>query len=199
MKLLLLLVLTGVFSYGTASTTFLEDITDILALIPVDDLKAVLDAHLENDGAVNAVVQYVQGTDWHLLIHDIEDMQHWQNFVVFMQDYDISVPDVIEAIHEFLESLPVGEVDEDGSLRPFLDEINALVPYVEVLDLIEYKFNSSIEFNEVYDFSSSKDSRQFVEDVGQLEEAERIAERLRSFDVDVDGFIKLLYEFFQWV
>jgi hypothetical protein len=99
--------------------TLADDLQEFIDLLPLDDILAIADEHLKNDGAIVAVDLYLQGPESTELVETVGAMPAVQDFIQFLND-----------------------ADEEGSLRPILDEVEAILPLTELLALVNDKLQN---------------------------------------------------------
>jgi beta-phosphoglucomutase-like phosphatase (HAD superfamily)/division protein CdvB (Snf7/Vps24/ESCRT-III family) len=179
--------------------TLADDLQDFIDLLPLDDIKAIADEHLQTDGAFAAVVLYLQGPEWTELVETVGAMPAVQDFIQFLNDAGLPVDDIIAWIHNLIAGAAPGtEPDEEGSLRPLLDEIEAILPIDDLLALLNDKLQNSPDFQGLYTKVSSEEAHTLVEEVRAIDEVQRLAQRLRDMGVKVDEALAVVYDFLGW-
>jgi hypothetical protein len=124
--------------------TLADDLQDFIDLLPLDDIKAIADEHLQTDGAFAAVVLYLQGPEWTELVETVGAMPAVQDFIQFLNDAGLPVDDILALIDNLITGATPGtDPDEEGRLRPLLDEIEAILPLADLLALLNDKLQNS--------------------------------------------------------
>jgi uncharacterized protein YerC len=168
-------------------------------LLPLDDIKAIADEHLQTDGAFAAVVLYLQGPEWTDLVDTVGAKPEVQEFIQYLNDAGLPVDDIIAWIHNLIAGAAPGtEPDEEGSLRPLLDEIEAILPVDDLIALLNDKLQNSPDFQGLYTKVSSEEAHTLVEEVRAIDEVQRLAQRLRDMGVKVDEALAVVYDFLGW-
>ncbi|GJQ70937.1 hypothetical protein Trydic_g853 [Trypoxylus dichotomus] len=204
MKFLIFATLLGFSSAVPATFSLQEDLQRIVDLIPLEEMKDVARRYFEVDPEFQLVVEYLRGPEWHELVDLIGENETWQRFKVFMYANGIDIDAIIEAFHEFKEGND-HDHEHDRSrakgqrtVRDFLDEIRALVDVDAILYTIDDLLNTSPAFQEFFAIISGEESRQLVADVSNIEELQRIVQRLDELGMDVDFFLNFIYGILGW-
>jgi uncharacterized protein YerC/beta-phosphoglucomutase-like phosphatase (HAD superfamily) len=204
MKLFVVLFAVLGLSFGAPShqkypRSLADDLQDFIDLLPLDDIKAIADEHLQTDGAFAAVVLYLQGPEWTELVDTVGAKPEVQEFIQYLNDAGLPVDDIIAWIHNLIAGAAPGtDPDEEGSLRPLLDEIEAILPIADLLALLNDKLQNSPDFQALYTKVSSEEAHTLVEEVRAIDEVQRLAQRLRDMGVKVDEALAVVYEFLGW-
>ncbi|KAJ3660835.1 hypothetical protein Zmor_005266 [Zophobas morio] len=177
----------------------LSDFLEIVALLPIDDILAILDEHVASDPAVAAVITYLQSDAWNGLVDEVLAKPTAVEFIDYLNNAGIPVDMLISAIKGIIDgAVPGVDPDETASLRPFLDEVIAIIPLDDLLALVNDKLQNSPDFQDLYTTIASEDGKALVDEVLQMPEAVHIQELLTAQEVDVAGVLAAVYEFFGW-
>ncbi|KAH0819421.1 hypothetical protein GEV33_003370 [Tenebrio molitor] len=131
--------------------SLIDDLQDFIDLLPLDDIKAIVDDHLETDGAFAAVVLYLQGPEWTELVNTVGEKPAVQDFIQYLNDAGLPVDDILAWIDNLIKGATPGtDPDEEGSLRPLLDEVEAILPLADLLALLNDKLQNSPDFQALY-------------------------------------------------
>ncbi|XP_071050725.1 uncharacterized protein [Onthophagus taurus] len=199
----LALVLFAVVALGSAYPTNRDlqgDLEDIVATIPLSEIRAIARKYAENDAEFQEVVKYLQGPEWAELVQTVADHETWQRFKAYMSDAGVDIDGVIQYLHDLIAGapIPVAKKSEVRSVRDFVDEVLAILDLQAVLEALNDKLNNSAEFQEFFGKISSEDAHQMVEEIRAIPEVQRIAQRLREMGIDVDKVIDLVYGLLGW-
>ncbi|GJQ71894.1 hypothetical protein Trydic_g18249, partial [Trypoxylus dichotomus] len=200
MKFLLVLVAVLGVSWAAPSTfTLQEDLQQIVALIPVDEIRAIARQYAAEDEEFQAVVDYLQGDEWASLVEAVREREDWQRFKAFMLENGVDVDALIAAIRDLIQGAG-GESKRKGerSVRGFVDEVLALIDVDAIVDVINNLVATSPYFQEFYANVSGDEARQMVEDVRALEEVQFISQRLRELGIDVDRLLEFFRGLLGW-
>jgi hypothetical protein len=179
--------------------TLADDLQEFIDLLPLDDILAIADDHLQTDGAFVAVVLYLQGPEWTELVETVGAMPAVQDFIQFLNDAGLPVDDILAWIDDLIKNaVPGTDADEEGSLRPILDEVEAILPLTELLALVNDKLQNSPDFQALYVEVSSEKAHTLVEEVRALDEVQTLAQRLISMGVKVEEALAWVYDFLGW-
>ncbi|KAH0819479.1 hypothetical protein GEV33_003312 [Tenebrio molitor] len=179
--------------------SLLDDLLEFLALIPLEDIEAIVDDHLQTDGAFVAVVEYLQGPEWAELVDTVGAKPAVQDFIQYLNDAGIPVETILAWIDDVIRgAVPGTDPDEEGSLRPILDEVEGILPLTDLLALLNDKLQNSPDFQALYVEISSEDAHTLVEEVRALDEVQRLVQRLIDMGVMVEEALAVVYEFLGW-
>jgi hypothetical protein len=179
--------------------TLADDLQEFIDLLPLDDILAIADDHLQTDGAFVAVVLYLQGPEWTELVETVGAMPAVQDFIQFLNDAGLPVDDILAWIDDLIKNaVPGTDADEEGSLRPILDEVEAILPIDDLLALVNDKLQNSPDFQALYVEVSSEKAHTLVEEVRALDEVQTLAQRLISMGVKVEEALAWVYDFLGW-
>lgn len=179
--------------------SLLEDLLEFLALVPVDKIQAITEDHLQNDADFCRVVTYLQGDDWKNLVATVQAREEVQELNKYLTDAGLPV-DIINAIIVELidEAKCTASGTGTGSLRSFLDEIEAALPVDELKKLLEDKLQNSADFQELYNKISSQKAHDLVNEIRALAEVQEIIARLKELGVKVDEIANKVCSFLGW-
>ena len=105
---------------------------------------------------------------------------------------------VIFTIKSIIDVTPGVGPDETSTLRPFLDETEAVIPVDDILLVLTEKSLHSPYFQDFYTTISSKDIKALLDEVLQMPEVVDIKRKLTKQEVDVTGVLNAIYEFLGW-
>jgi hypothetical protein len=186
-------------SVKKSGRTLADDLQEFIDLLPLDDILAIADEHLQTDGAFVAVVLYLQGPEWTELVETVGAMPAVQDFIQFLNDAGLPVDDILAWIDDLIKNaVPGTDADEEGSLRPILDEVEAILPIDDLLALVNDKLQNSPDFQALYVEVSSEKAHTLVEEVRALDEVQTLAQRLISMGVKVEEALAWVYDFLGW-
>jgi hypothetical protein len=96
-----------------------------------------------------------------------------QDFIQYLNDAGLPVDDILAWIDNLIKGATPGtDPDEEGSLRPILDEVEAILPLTELLALVNDKLQNSPDFQALYVEVSSEKAHTLVEEVRALDEVQ---------------------------
>nr|XP_022921073.1 protein G12-like [Onthophagus taurus] len=178
-----------------------QDFEDIIATIPLSQIKAIAQEHLENDGEFQEVVKYLQGAEWSNLVDTVADNPTWKRFKAYMDSVGVDVNGVIQYFHDLIAEVEISKCTDDVNIRSvkeFLDEIRQILDLSATFAILSEKLNTSPDFKEFFENISSEEAHAMVEEILALDEVQRIAERLLEMDIEVDKIIDLVYGLLGW-
>jgi hypothetical protein len=179
--------------------SLLDDFIEFLTLFPLLDIELIVEYHLQTDGALVAVFEYLKGPEWAELVDTIMAKPAVQEFIQYLYDAGIPVDYILAWFFNLIDTAVLGtDPDEEGSLRPFLDEIEGILPVDDVVAWVNDKLQNDPDFQAFYLEISSEEAHTLVEEVRALDEVQRLAQRLRDMEVKVDEAVAAIYEFLGW-
>lgn len=197
-----IVLFTVLLSFGAtkpAPRDLSDDIQEFIDLIPLDEIKDILDEHLKTDGGTAAALNYLKGDDWTNIVATVGAIPDVQDLLQYLRDAGLPVDDFLTAVHDTIANAEASvEPDEEGSLRPLLDEIENIIPVDDLLALLVDKLQSSADFQALYVKVSSEDTHELVDTVLGLDQVEDLLQKLRDFDVKVDEVLEVVYGFLGW-
>jgi hypothetical protein len=177
----------------------IDDFLEFLTLIPFEDFEAIVDDHLQTDGAFVAVVVYLQGPEWAELVDTIGAKPAVKDFIEYCYWGGVPLDIILEFIDYRIQDLVPGtEFDLKGSLRPILDEFEGILPLTDLFAWLMYKLHNSPDAQALYVEVSSEEIHTLVEEVRALDEVQRLAQHLISMGVKVEEALAWVYDFLGW-
>lgn len=199
MKLILALALvsTAVLA-APVRQNLQQDFLDFLQLIPLNDIKVVVDKHLKNDPQFQAVVKYFQGPEWEQLVTPLTKSPQIYDVKKYLGNAGFDVDLIIAFMEEFLMSLEIKSHHNHPSVKKFLDDVNAIMPWEELKEMLNEKMETSPHFQEFYDKLSSERFHVLVEKALDLPEVMTVLKQLITFDVPISPVFHGVYGFLGW-
>ncbi|XP_047109029.1 uncharacterized protein LOC124777612 [Schistocerca piceifrons] len=188
-------LIRGLFGLKKANRNLQDDLNDFLALIPVDEIVAIVLDHLANDPEVQAAVQYILSDDFKSIVLAIDALPEYIDFLNYLQESGLDVYKYVNALHDFLglpQLTPPSKLRHTRSIRSMVDEILAILPLDELRALFDEKLETSPDFKELYDRIRSPEFQSIVETLNSLPEYQELLQKLRDAGIDVDAFIDLI-------
>jgi hypothetical protein len=138
--------------------------------------------------------------DWTELVDTVGALPAVQDFIQYLTDAGLPVDDhpglgsTMSSKVPFPEPIPMRR----GSLRSFLDEVEAILSFCDFLYLLSDKILNSPDFQNFYVEISSEEAHTLVEEVRALDEVQRLPQRLIDMGVKVEDALDIVYELFGW-
>lgn len=191
-------LLFGAALAAPSSRTLESDLEEFVALIPVDELKAIAQKYLNTDAEFQEVIAYLQGDEWAALVAEVRANPTVQEFKEYLSNLGIDLEAIVEWIHNIIAGAKPEEVVAQRGLKDFVEEVKEALPTAELLALLVDKLQNSEDFQEFYATISSEKSHQLVEEVRAIPEVQRLAARLLDFGIDLTAVLDFIYELFGW-
>lgn len=196
------LVLLAIAGLASATPKDLQgDLDQILALIPLEDIKAVVLKYVENgDEEVIRVVQYLQGEEWQALVEQVGGLQETQDLIQYLKDAGLDIDAVLQRIHDFINSIEVRKINKKmgRTLREMIDEIEGLISIDDILAKFNELLETSEDFQAFFETIASEETHQLVESVRQLPEVQELADKLEAMGLDIRGTLDTIYQLLGW-
>lgn len=176
-----------------------DDFQDFLDILPLADIIEIIETHLQTDGAFVDVINYLKGDKWHEALQTIESIPAVQDLFLFLDNDGFPVENLLAFVDRIiLNSIPGTDPNPDGSLRSLLDEIEDTLPVDILISTINDKLQSSTDFQQLYLKLSSDNAKTLFEEIGAIDEVQRIGQRLRDMDVQIDEVLDAISSFLGW-
>jgi hypothetical protein len=172
-----------------------DDLQEFIDLLPLEDIETIVNDHLQTDAAFFAAVLYLRWTE---LVDTISAKPAVQKLIQYLNDAGLPVDDILAWIDNLMKDSVCGCLTEAASLRPLLDEVEAILPRDDLLRLVIDKFQNSPDFQALYVEVSSEEAHILVDEVRALDEVQRLAQRLVDMGVMVEEALAVVYEFLGW-
>nr|XP_022920938.1 protein G12-like [Onthophagus taurus] len=201
MKLALLFFVVIATTSAILCSDLKQDLQDILATIPLLEIKAIAREHAESDSEFQEVVNYMQGPEWNSIIDTVGANPSWQKFKVYMDNAGVDIDGIIQYFRDLVADVEISKCSDDvtaRTLREFLDDIHKILDVSQTLTVFNDKLNNSPDFQEFFEIISSEEAYNMAEEIRALEEVQRVAERLTEMGIDIDKVIDLIYELLGW-
>ena len=195
------IVLFAVFGFALAApSTFglKEDLQEIVALFPREEMRAIAKRYLQTDAEFQRVVAYLQGPEWAKLVKAVASNPSYQKFKKYLTEAGIDVDAIIKYIHDLIAGAKPTHSRATRGVREFLDEIKAIIPKDKIMAKVAEKMLTSADFRELYEKISSDEARDLFDTVRALPEVQRVAKVLREMGVDLDKVLDAIYKFLGW-
>lgn len=144
-----------------APTTLKDDITDFVALLPVQKIQDIFSEYALHDNGFIISILYLHSNQF---LKGLERVQKTQEFRKVLDVYDhkgVSIYELVSGINEGLgldqlEKTPKVQLRKAGGFGGFLKEIKEVLPLEEIKKLYEKKMTDSKEFRTFVETLDSK-------------------------------------------
>ncbi|XP_049855388.1 uncharacterized protein LOC126335954 [Schistocerca gregaria] len=176
--------------------TLEDDFQDFFDLIPMDQVRAIVQDHLANDTELQAVVAFVKSEDFKETLLALEEIPEYIDFLDYMYDSGLDVYYYINWVHNLIgipELTPPSDTKQCRSLSSMVDDIIAILPEKELEALCQEKLQTSPEFKEMYDRMRAPEFMQIVLNLLAVPEYRELKLHLLDNGVDVDELLRLFH------
>ncbi|XP_049799046.1 uncharacterized protein LOC126234400 [Schistocerca nitens] len=176
--------------------TLEDDFQDFFDLIPMDQVRAIVQDHLANDTELQAVVAFVKSEDFKETLLALEEIPEYIDFLDYMYDSGLDVYYYINWVHNLIgipELTPPSDTKQCRSLSSMVDDIIAILPEEELEALCQEKLQTSPEFKEMYDRMRAPEFMQVVLNLLAVPEYRELKQHLLDNGVDVDELLRLFH------
>nr|QEI22869.1 putative G12-like protein [Oryctes rhinoceros] len=199
MKFLVVLVALLGASWAAPPTRSLqEDLQQIVAMIPIEEMREVARRYAAEDAEFQSVVAYLQGDEWRGVVDAVREREDWQRFTAYMLENGIDIAAIAEAIRDMIAGVELPSTKGQRSVRDFVDEVLALVDIEAIQELINELLATSPDFQEFHANVSSDEARQMVAEVRAIPEVQYMSQRLRELGIDVDRVLAFFQTLLGW-
>ncbi|GAB0091785.1 hypothetical protein DMENIID0001_066660 [Sergentomyia squamirostris] len=180
-----------------------DDFEDLLRVIDVPAVKRTLLKYYSSDKETKQFVRYLKGETFGAVWNQVFTNDQVLNFLRYVRDGGVDVEGVINQVANFLKHPKVNLDDiairsNAKGLKELVKEVIGHVHLEELLTLFAEKLETSPELKEFYDTVSGFDYQAIQDFVAKSAEIQDLYETIKSYDVDIDGFILAVEEFFGW-
>lgn len=182
-----------------APTRSLEtDLQEIAALIPIEDIKAIVVDYNGKDADVQRIVAYLQSDKWAELVATVAANPQYKELKQVLIDAGLPIDAIVQRIHDFIASLKPANGKQTRTLRDMVDEIEAIIPMADLIAVLNDKLQNSQDFIDFYLKCAAPETKALVEEVHALPEVQRLEEELKGYGMDLDAALSAIYDFFGW-
>lgn len=179
--------------------SLLGDLLDFIALIPIDKVQTIAEDHLANDPDMCVALDYLQSDDWTDLVDTVMAKDEVKQLIKYLTDAGLPIDVILDAVNEIIANAKCTATGSaSGSLRPLLDDIEAVIPWTDLKDLLDDKMKNSKDFQELYKKVSSQEVHDLVNEIRNMDEVQTLIKRLKDAGVKVDEVAQLLCDFLKW-
>ncbi|KAJ4440685.1 hypothetical protein ANN_08833 [Periplaneta americana] len=202
LPIVILAVLGVTFGKSLPTRNLQDDLNDFLALVPVDEITAIVMDYLANDAEVQEAVAYLQGEEFHKIVLTVEGLQEFGNFVKFLEDHGLDAVGYINQLHSVLGWDPYVPPSQRKHARRgvgvdgLIDDIIAILPIDDLKALFQEKLETSPDFKAFYDAVRSPEFPSIVQTLNAMPEYQDLLQKLRDKGVDIDHYIELIRALF---
>ncbi|XP_046586389.1 uncharacterized protein LOC107224698 [Neodiprion lecontei] len=176
-----------------------DDFQDFLALIPTDEVAAIVIEYLAEDEEVQNVVEYIQSDDFANLILAVDAIPEYIAFLDYLNSAGLDVYTYVNLLHSWL-GLDELEVPSTrlvssritGGVAGLLADIIAVLPTDEIKALYYEKLESSEDFAELVSLLGSEEAQTVYAALKANEEYQHIRETLEEYGLDIDAIVEFL-------
>ncbi|KDR08524.1 uncharacterized protein LOC110839463 [Zootermopsis nevadensis] len=172
-----------------------DDLNDVLAHIPLDEVLAIGLDYLANDQEVQELVIYLQSAEFHKIVLTVEAVPEFDEALQFVTERGIDAKAILDQIHEILGLPPrsSSKITRRGSgIQGLIDDLVAVIHVDHLKELFEEKLQTSQDVKDLVDFIRSSKFEKILSTLRSIKEYQDLLQSLREKGVDVDGIIKFL-------
>ncbi|KAH0820548.1 hypothetical protein GEV33_002243 [Tenebrio molitor] len=151
--------------------SLVDDLDDFLNLIDLDQIEALLEDNLQDNGDIIEIATYMKGDEWAGLVAYVRDHPGWMKLKEWLISKGISVDAIVSEIHDYIQNAELGSASGDRDVNTFLTDLEALIPVDDLLSLAVTKLITSPDFQDLFNRVKSEDTHKLVDDVLSLDEA----------------------------
>ncbi|KAJ9591398.1 hypothetical protein L9F63_002004 [Diploptera punctata] len=166
-------------------------IDDIIAILPVDDLKALFDEKLETSEDFKAFYDLIRGDEFQGLLQKLRDMPAYQDVLDKLRGYGVDVDHYISLARALF-----GVPDDDGTAptRTLEDDLNDFLALIDVDQIIsialDYLANDA-EVQEAMAYIQSDEFHVLVSTVESQPEFKNFIDFVNDHGVDASNIVEV--------
>lgn len=175
---------------------------DFIILLPVDKILCIIEEHLKSDAAFCKVVFILQSDEFRYFLQAIKCNEPITKLIAYIQDAGMSDKDFI--IEKVIRNIIIPDAKctyqgtGESSLGPLLEDIRAVLPYYDLIELFNNKLENNTAFKELIEKLKYKEFYEIVSEVLFLEEVQELLWTLRYWDVAIDDLLTTICNFLWW-
>lgn len=197
MKSILLLLAFVAVSYANLA----EDYADFLKVIPVGEIRQIVQKHIETDPEYQVVISYIHSPQWNSLVNEIRSKEEIKKLNAFCLSAGLD----LQSITKFIYDLFVGfsrsqnvEI-EPRTIRELVDEIEEIFPVYKIKEVYYIKMQNSADFKMLIQKLSSDQANKLANEVLAIPEVQRLGASLTKYGINVAAVVQAIYKFFGWM
>lgn len=182
-----------------------EDIQDILDLVPIDEIKEVVQEYVEKDDEVKSIIEIAESTSiFKNLMEDFEAIPEAIKFINYLHKEGIDIYDGINAINKRLgikELVPPSVLVREpytkpmrtGGLAGLFKDIKVLFNYDDFIRIYVQKSKTSKAFSKFVTQLKSKNFQKLVNKVYEIKSFKLILDTLHDAEVNTRIISDIMY------
>lgn len=192
-----LMALVGV-CLTAPSITLESDLLDFLELIPLEDIKIIVEKHLRSDKEFQAAIQYLQSDEFLQIMVNLDQTEQALEVKTYLLNAGIDVEFIAQLLEELIGEVVIKSHHNKASVRKVLEEVHAIIPWQELLKLYTEKITTSTSFQDFVDKLTSERFHKLIENLLSTPEAQKVLDGLEGIELHSRKHIKTVYAFVGW-
>ncbi|GAB0091786.1 hypothetical protein DMENIID0001_066670 [Sergentomyia squamirostris] len=201
-QIVVLVAFVGVVC-GNPVSNFKKDIDEIVAVLPLEEMKNIAEDYYNTDSEIQDIVAYLKGDEAKKIYAEIVALKDVQEFIGFLGEQGLNTERFSSL--ETLLRLPTYEPDASkakvlrtGGLKGLIADIKACLPQNDLQRILMRKLTKSPGFASVYKKIQEFNFLPLEEYANQSKEVAALVKRLESYGINVDKVVKQLTALFGW-
>ncbi|XP_015182073.1 PREDICTED: uncharacterized protein LOC107069346 [Polistes dominula] len=181
-----------------------RDIIDFLKLIPVDELRPIMDKYA-NDSKLEASTLWLLTDEFHQLVYAVEALPEHQKYVRYLQESGFDKIRELKIIHQLLgmkDYVPpslfllstisqYNLVDSEGGWSGYIKEFVEVLPVKEIKALHNKKLKESAAFKKFSSYVLSEEMSQLSKDLAKQQAFKEFLQKTLEHGIDYYAFVDL--------
>lgn len=173
--------------------SLVNDLVDILSIIPAEEINDVATEYLFNDPEVQAAAKFIKSEEFKNLLSSAENNDQFYAFVNFLDATGFPATFLINSLNDYLHIDQLHPqrfqrlLVSGKGVRAMLDDIEALIPYDQLKDVFHYKLEHSKVFANFIQQLRSPQFKAILSDLAQNEDFQKLGKRAVDFGINLDA------------
>lgn len=186
---------------------------EIIDIIPVDEILTIYIRAVSSDREVLAAAEYLESDEFKTIVQIIHDTKEFSDFMEFLcEDLHFNSYYYLNELgkildyplmtrppphkHHYNDNLSINR--KRSGFKGLLQDIRDVLPLEQMKEIYKKRYESDRYLKLAVEKIGSPEFYKILEGVYELPEHKLLFDRLRRLNVDIDGIIKKINEFFGW-
>nr|CAH7732510.1 unnamed protein product [Callosobruchus chinensis] len=173
-----------------------EELTEIINLIPRDNITDIANSHLAHDEGFKAAIRYMQQPEWRAMVDSIRANPKWIAFKEVVSKFGLDIDQIIKCSEAFIENADVGDVDPNAkrSLASFVKDVEGVIPIGQMLVIFGNQQNLQI----LMQYLQTDETKEIVVDAFSIPEVKKYIQELSEMEFNTKEILSFLFAALGW-
>ncbi|XP_046403588.1 uncharacterized protein LOC124169130 isoform X3 [Ischnura elegans] len=167
-------------------------IMEMLAVIPIDEIKAFYHDKVENDPDFQALLARLRSPEFKKIVDAVKAMPQYTDLLNRLKEHGIPVDEIVKAIDDFFGWGRMVGFRSTRNLHDLLDELLSMIPMDKIVDILVQHLENDPEVQEAAAYLKSDDFKKMVSAVESMPEFKDFIKYLHDSGLDSYKFINII-------